>query len=165
MRFRSLLPALLVFVACSDNANLSGMTGNTSNRSTHDFDVTIVQANTPQVFPGQATADVRFDISVTNRIAEPFAVKRITLTSMGGSGYTVPPTTRNYDRTLAPGDTYTFEYWATTELGENVGPTPRAPLVIRAVIEAANAAGTKRQETFTARLNGRVAVGVAGGGS
>lgn len=158
---RFLLSALLVFVACSSNVNLGGVTGNVSNQSTHDFDVTIVQASTPQVFRGQTTADVRFDISVANRTAESYAVKRITIQTMGGSDYSVPPTTRNYDRVIAPGTTETFEYWATTTLGENVGPTPRAPLTVRTTIEAANADGAKREETFTARLNGRVSV-VAG---
>ena len=161
-RSRFLLPAFLVLaLACSSNLNVGGVTGDASHQSTEDFDVTIVQANTPQVFRGQSTADIRFDISVANRTAEAYAVRRITMQTVGGSQYTVPITVRQFERTIAPGTTETFEYWATTNIGDLEGPSPRAPITVRTMIEATGPDGSKREETFTARLNGRLQMGVS----
>lgn len=156
---RLLAPAaLLLALACSSGLG-TGITGQTDGQSTEDFDVRVEQANTPMVMEGHDTADVRFDITVRNRTAEPYTIRRIALQSLGGSTYRVPLNTRSYEKTVAPGTEAKIEYWASTAV-DDVTLGAKAPLVLRTTLNVVGNDGKPREETFTARVNGHVAVGV-----
>lgn len=157
---RRLLPGLvlLAFVGCS-SASAVGTTGDAGEASTEDFAVTIAQTATPEVFRGDRSADVKFDLAIVNRTSEPYAIERITLQSLAGGTYYVPPNSRKFGKTIAPGAEEHFAFWTTTYVTET---TAKAPLTLRATIEARGAdSGTERQEVFTQRLNGRVQVRAA----
>ncbi|HEY0140129.1 MAG TPA: hypothetical protein VGF48_04480 [Thermoanaerobaculia bacterium] len=157
---RVFLPGLFLFVltACAGGLG-SGITGNTEGQSTEDFDVAVVQSNTPMVMEGDTSADVRFDITVRNRTSQPYTIRRIALQSLGGSTYRLPISTRSYEMQIAPGTEAKLEYWASTEVSDStIGA--RAPLVLRTTLSVVGADGTPREEIFTGRVNGHVAVGV-----
>lgn len=154
-----LLPLLLLGLACAQSASLVANTSRASEGSTEDFDVTVVQTNTPTVMRNQRDADVQFEITVKNRTQEPWTVRRITVQSMGGATYSIPVTSREYDRTIAAGAQEKFGYWARAEVTE-IG-TARHPVTLRTSIEAMSANGAVRDEVFTTRLNGRVQLQVS----
>lgn len=156
---KTMLPLFVLLLAACAGGLDTGITGNTEGQSTDDFDVAVVQSNTPTVMEGHNTADVRFDITVRNRTAEPYTIRRIALQSLGGSTYRVPVTTRGYEKTLEPGTEAKIEYWASTEVSDStVGA--RAPLVLRTTLSVIGKDGKPRDETFTGRVNGVVALGV-----
>ena len=157
---RLLVPLLLVLTACAGGLG-TGITGQTEGQSTDDFDVAVVQSNTPMVMEGDDRADVRFDITVRNRTAQPYTLRRVAIQSLGGNAYRVPVTTRNYETEIAPGDEAKIEYWASTDVSDaTIGA--RAPLVLRTTLSVVGADGKSREETFTGRVNGLVAVGGTG---
>ena len=153
---------LLACVGCIvESGSLVANTSRASESSTEDFDVKVVQTNTPTVMRNQHDADVQFEITVKNRTQEPYTIKRITLQSMAGTTYSIPVTTREYDKLIAPGAEETFGYWARAEVSE-IG-SARRPVTVRTSIEATNADGATRKEIFTTRLNGRVQLQVSAG--
>src|SRR5687767_15492997 len=117
MRMLVLPLVFLTFVACAQSAAVTANTG-TAEGSTEDFDVIVVQTNTPTVMRNQRDADVQFEITVKNRTQEPWTVRRITLQSMAGTTYSIPVTSREYDRTIAPGAQEKFGYWARADVEE-----------------------------------------------
>jgi len=150
---------LLACLGCAESASLVANTSRASQQSTEDFDVTVVQTNTPTVMRNQHDADVQFDITVKNRTQVPYTVKRITLQTMAGTTYSIPVTSREYDKTIAPGKEETFGYWARAEVSE-IG-TARRPMTVRTSIEATDAEGATRREVFTSRINGHVQLQVS----
>lgn len=170
MTRRAVLPLLLLLLAACSSGTVNGVdailaggvTGNTEGRSTDDFDVTIVQANTPMVMSGHKTADVRFDIRVKNRTEEPYTIERVVLVSLAGSTYRLPMTTREYRQVVAPGEETKIEYWATSQVDDHTMGA-KAPITLRATLDLRSGGGAAREEVFTTRLNGRVAVSATGG--
>jgi len=161
MRKLVLLLLLLACLGCAESAAVVANTGSAEG-STEDFDVVVVQANTPTVMRNQRDADVQFEITVKNRTQEPWTVRRITLQSMAGTTYSIPVTSREYDRTIAPGAQEKFGYWARADV-EELG-TARQPVTLRTSIEAISASGATREEVFTSRVNGRVQLQISAAG-
>ena len=157
MRISRLLPLLsllLLSFACAESASLVGTTGAASEGSTTDFDLTIVQTSAPPVMRGQTDVDVRFEITVANRTQEPYTIKRIGLQSMSSAGFEVPITSREFEQTIPAGTKKRFDYWARA-LVSDLG-TARQPVTIRVTLDAVDASGSERKETFISRINGRV---------
>ena len=155
------LPLLLLTLACASSGSVTGVTGVTSEASTEDFDVTIAQANTAMVMRNQSRTDIRFNITIANRTGEPYTIRRVTLQSMSGTTLRIPVSSREFDKTIEPGAKVQLPYWATAEV---IGLSEeRPPLAMRASIEATDASGAERNETFMARLNGRVQVQLRAG--
>lgn len=151
---------LAILTASCGSGGASLVTGDTSHASTDDFLVRIAQTSTPTVMRGQTSTDVLFEIDVKNRTDQPWNIEKIALQSMGGGTYRVPVSTRKYERTVAPGQEETFEYWVTIELGDEIlGARPA--MVMRATLYA-EADGVKREEEFTSSVNGRLTVGGMG---
>lgn len=163
MRKLVLLLPLLACLGCSESASLVANTSRASESSTEDFAVKVEQTNTPTVMRNQHDADVQFEITVKNRTQEPYTIKRITLQSMAGTTYSIPVTSREYDKRIAPGAEEKFGYWARAEVSE-IG-TARRPVTVRTSIEATNGDGAMRKEVFTMRLNGHVQLQVSAGGA
>jgi hypothetical protein len=166
MRAIRILPLVVLFVACAGgafygsagDADKSAAVVGTSGRnmaSTEDFDVSIVQAETPMMMYGQPDVDIKFDITVLNRTKEPCTVKRIALQSIGGVSFEVPVTTREFKKVIAPGQKAKFGYWARAYVTD---ATSRQPVTMRALLETVSASGQERSEEYTARLNGRFQV-------
>lgn len=167
MRASSFLPILLL-TACAGgafygsagddekSAALVGTTGRNT-ASTEDFDVTIVQAETPMMMYGQPDVDIKFDVTVSNRTNEAYLVKRIALQSIGGVSFDVPVTTRAFRKTIPPGQKAKFGYWTRANVTD---ATSRQPVTMRALLEAVSASGRERSEEYTARLNGRFQIQV-----
>lgn len=156
-----LLPLLflLLTIGCATNGTLTANTGSPAEGSTEDFDVSIVQANTPVVMREQSTADLRFDITIANRTEEPYAIKRITLQSMSGANFTIAARTRPFDQTIAAGGKAQLTFWATARVWD-LG-SAKQPLTLRATLDAVSGSGAERSETFTARVNGNLQLQVA----
>ncbi|HJQ38015.1 MAG TPA: hypothetical protein VKB93_12825 [Thermoanaerobaculia bacterium] len=159
---RRTLPLLLLLLttACATTGTIVGNTGGASTEgSTDDFGVTIVQANAASVMRGQSSAEVRFDITIANRTQEPYTIKRIVLQSMSVGGFVVPLRTRTFDKTIAAGAKGQLPFWATAQVSDT--GTPRHPVTLRASVDAVSASGEERSETFTAQINGRLHMQIA----
>lgn len=151
-RLSFILLAATVVAGCS--AGMVARTGETAEASTEDFDVTIEQTNAPVLESGARTTDVRFEIHVKNRTAEPWTIDRIALQSMGGGAYVVPARIRTYERVVAPGKEEAFEFWASADVRQDV-ILAKAPITMRTTLYA-KTDGNERREQFMQSLNGRL---------
>jgi len=110
----------------------------------------------PGAIPGPV--DVKYAITVTNRTRESVHLSQIDLQSVGGETPQIDVTTRKFNKTIEPGAKATVEYWATVHVRDaTIGAA--GPMVIRTRLHL-DAGETKRLESFTRRVNGRLSVGV-----
>jgi len=143
----------------SDGTAASLMTGD-AGETTEDLDVDIEQMNAPMMMAGFTTVDVKFEVAVKNRTQTPVTIEHIALQSVGAGDYQIPPRSRPFHKTIAPGAEQKFEFWATAQVGDTTIGT-KAPLTLRAMLTLKDVQG-KRTESFVRRVNGRVAVGISG---
>src|SRR4051794_39681246 len=54
---------------------------------------------------------INFRMDVTNTAKVPVTLKRINVVSQGSGGYNVPNTSRPFDKTIPPGETFQTEFW------------------------------------------------------
>jgi hypothetical protein len=148
----------LTLLACQSSGNLTGQTGRREQSSTNDFEVVVEQAVSPMVMPSHDDAQVRFDVTVFNHLPAPLTIQRISLQSMGGAGYSIPVTTREYTKVIEPGASETIEFWAAAAVSDATMGT-HVPVTIRTTVEAV-ADGKQRREEFMNRVNGHVTTGV-----
>lgn len=142
-----------------DGTAASLMTGHVT-ETTEDLDVAIEQMNAPMMMSGFTSVDVKFEVAVKNRTQAPVTIEHIALQSVGAGDYQIPPRSRPFHKTIAPGEERKFEFWATAQVGDTTIGT-KAPLMVRAMLTLKDAQG-KRTESFIRRVNGRVAVGITG---
>lgn len=162
MRTR-LTPLLLLasfFLSCT-NTRIGAVTMNTGQA---DFDSTdklrfeIEQTAFPMTFAADRGAtDVSFRITITNRLAAPVTVKRLTLQSMGGSSFRLETSSRKFNKTIAPGAKESFKYWAPAVATDLTNT--RVPLVVRTTVDAVTD-GTRIREVFNRRVNDEVSIDV-----
>jgi hypothetical protein len=116
--------------------------------------------NAPMMMSGFRTVDVKFEVAVKNRTQTPVTIEHIALQSVGAGDYQIPPRSRPFHKTIAPGAEQKFEFWATAQVGDTTIGT-KAPLTMRAMLTLKDPQG-QRTESFIRRVNGRVAVGITG---
>jgi hypothetical protein len=157
---------LLFLTACvsgtiaNNGRDIEALTGDDSAQSTNDFDVEIEQVTTPMAMPSAipGPVDVKYAITVANRTTAPIHLSQVDLQSVGGESPQIDVMTRKFNKTIEPGAKATFEYWATVHVRDaTIGAA--GPMVIRTRLHL-NAGETKRQESFTRRVNGRLSIGV-----
>lgn len=157
--WRIALAALLLGSLSCASGTAVGTTGEVG-ETTEDLDVDIEQLNAPMMMQGFNSVDVKFQIAVKNRMQAPVTVSHIALQSIGGSDYQIPPRTRPFNKTIAPGAEEKFEFWATARVDDPTIGT-KAPLTMRTMLTLKDSQG-QRTESFVRRVNGRVAVGITG---
>jgi len=54
---------------------------------------------------------INFGVAITNHASIPITLKRINVQSMGSGGYNVAPTSRPFEKTIAPDATEQVEFW------------------------------------------------------
>ena len=62
---------------------------------------------------------IDFGVAITNHATIPITLKRLNVQSMGSGGYNVPPTSRPFNKTIAPDATEQVEFW----VGANASPS------------------------------------------
>ena len=63
---------------------------------------------------------INFGVAITNHASIPITLKRINVQSMGSGGYNVPPTSRPFDKTIAPEATEQVEFWVGANATQSV---------------------------------------------
>jgi hypothetical protein len=94
--------------------------------STSDFAVQITQTNEPVLIAVDQPANFVYRIAVTNNTATPVTLKWIQLRTTGSGPYVFGPSSRRYDKAIAPGATETVDFWATGTITDYTrgGPSP-----------------------------------------
>src|ERR1044072_988164 len=107
-----LLTALLA--ACASNNNLK--------TNIPQPEVLLEQVSSQPAVAEHVTGGlpVYFNLSVTNNANIPITLKRINIQSMGSGGYNVPPTSRPFNVTIAPGATEQEQFWVGTFATQSV---------------------------------------------
>lgn len=167
-----LLPVLLVLVGCTastlsvGNANEDGAAAATAaiSRETDSdeasgLDVDVIQTAAPPVMGSESSVDVQYTFEVKNRGTEPVAVKRISIWSAGGA-YEVESRSRTFKKTVAPGATEKFPFWARA-IGVSSLTGTSGPITLRTELQVEDSQGL-RKAAFVRQVGGRVSVGVTG---
>jgi hypothetical protein len=157
MRYRILLPALVLFLAAACASAPDTKVGEGS--TTTNLQVSIDQTNEPFLAARQSRLDFRYNIDIRNESSEPVTVERITLSSIGSAAPVQLATrTRGFDRVIAPGATETFDFW-TTGLVQDYTSGHRGPLTVRVRPTIRGGDGKGRTETFMRRIEADYTVG------
>ena len=155
--------SLLLATACvsgtiaNNGKDIEAITGDDDAQSTDDFEVAIEQVATPMAMPAATPGpiDVKYAITVENRTKVPVHLSRIDLQTVGGEQAQIDVMTRKFDKTIDPGAKTTVDYWATVHVNNaNIGAS--APMIVRTRLHLDG-----RLESFTRRVNGRLAVGLS----
>lgn len=106
--------AVLLLAAC-------GSSSNNLKVDIQEPEVQVVQLSAQPSVAEHVTGGVPIDfgVAITNHADIPITLKRINIQSMGSGGYNVPPTSRPFDKVIAPGATEQVEFW----VGANAPPS------------------------------------------
>ena len=105
--------------------------------------VSILQTSTMPVLAEHITGgmSVSLRMSVTNQATIPITLKRAEIQSVGEGGWDLRATQREFDRTIPPGATESFDLWVEAEAGQSVAGT-NAPVTVRVMTIYGSDAGT-----------------------
>ena len=93
----------------------------------------IARTNLSEAAPTVATGiNVRYEIAITNNAQVPITLKRIDLDAMAGGGFELQAKTRQYDVTIAPGDTQSVDFVTAAYIRDPTGSDARTPVAVRA---------------------------------
>lgn len=84
---------------------------------------------------------VQYGISINNTTTTSLRFKRIDIQSVGMGAYSLAPTSKPFDVTLAPGETRVVELWAPAIIDNNTIVGANGPVTLRAVAHFESAAG------------------------
>ncbi len=166
----SFLSAAVITFAFSCAAHFGGAGvattfGDADYSSNDNYDVKIVQAESPMSFPraDKGSIDVRFDITIKNHLKTPVLIDRISLQSMSGSLYRLETSTRRYQKTIEAGAEETFKFWAPARVQGTMFDS-RAPMVVRAVVDTM-VGDAQTREVFNREVNDSIGVAARIGGN
>lgn len=143
----------------SDNTSASGQAiiARESSDGSGALDVNINFPDPPPVMPGTTQADIDYVFDVRNVGTSPATIKRISISSAAGT-YQLERWSRNYKKTIAPGETEKLNFVArAVQINDNFGL--RGPITVRAEVEFENADGVQRS-AFVRNLGGDISVGM-----
>lgn len=132
MRTVLLLTALLLVFGCAtDNATDSGASGGP------EPDVAIIQvsrvAEGTQYDTGPVSA--QYAVEVKNTLAAPVQLRRVSVQSIGGGSYTLPPHSQGFSETIEPGATKRVSFWAPAYVAVQTVAGANGPVTVRGTIE------------------------------
>jgi hypothetical protein len=151
--------ALLLLTACATPRPVTAPPERVVGNTTDDFHVSIQQTNNPLTELGHELVEVRYNITVKNRTAEPWTIERIALQSVGASGiFVVPASVQEFNRVITPGAEEQFDFRVTADVHTNATPSKVRPVTLSAKLYAARE-DVKREEEFARQLYGNVSFG------
>lgn len=127
---------LLIVVGCasSDNTASSGP----------EPDVALIQLSRvpegTQYDTGPVSA--HYAVEVKNTLAEPVALRRVAVQSIGGGSYTLPAYSQGFNETIAPGETKRVSFWAPAYVAIQTVAGANGPVTLRGTLEFE--AGTRK---------------------
>lgn len=167
-----LLSSMLLLLGCAGNTlSASGSGGNMAGAATittppdsgldspQGLDLDVVQTAAPPVMGGETSIDVQYTFEVKNTSPAPATVRRITIWSAGGGAFQIENRSRTFRKTIAPGTTEKFPFWARATGVSSLSGT-NAPVTLRVELQVDAAEGT-RKATFLRAVNGTTSIGVS----
>jgi hypothetical protein len=143
----------------ASGAVIANIAADSDSASARGIDLEVVQTAAPPVMGNVSSVDVQYTFEVKNQGTVPTTVRRITIWSAGGA-YDVETKSRTFKKTIAPGATAKFPFWARA-IGVSSLTGTNAPVTLRAELQLEEGDAT-RKATFVRTVNGHLTVGVSG---
>lgn len=121
------LLALIVAAACSSGGG--GISANIPKPKVQIIARTNLSETAPTVPSG---INATYEIAVTNNAEIPITLKRVDLDSMAGGGFSLQSRSRQYDMTIAPGETRSVDFTTAAYISDPNSFDARQPVAVRA---------------------------------
>jgi hypothetical protein len=143
---RSAAPLLLIvfFLACSS-------TQHPANLLEPEFRIRQVGGQAQVARHMQGAIAVNLEMEIINRSSEPLTVERIQVESMGAGAYTIPSTSRPFEKVIPPDRIEVFDLWAPAN-AENTILGANGPVTVRSVVTYRSPLG-KFQKIYVRQVN------------
>jgi len=112
-----LLFALLVVAGCGSTPATNNAKVNIPEPEVH---LVQISAQPPVAEHVTGGIPINFGVTITNHASIPITLKRINVQSMGSGGYNVAPTSRPFDKTIAPDATEELQFWVAANADQSV---------------------------------------------
>jgi len=99
----------------------------------------------------QGAIAVNLEMEIINRSSEPLTVERIQVESMGAGAYTIPSTSRPFEKVIPPERIEVFDLWAPAN-AENTILGANGPVTVRSVVTYRSPLG-KFQKIYVRQVN------------
>jgi hypothetical protein len=127
MRTLLISAAFLLVLGCATNSAPSGP----------EPDVALIQLSRVPEGTQYDTGPVNahYAVEVKNTLAEPVALRRVAVQSIGGGSYTLPAYSQGFNETIAPGETKRVSFWAPAYVATQTVAGANGPVTLRGTLE------------------------------
>ncbi|MGH9423389.1 MAG: hypothetical protein ACRD3J_25675 [Thermoanaerobaculia bacterium] len=77
----------------------------------------------------------QYAVDVKNTLAAPLQLRRVSVQSIGGGSYTLPPHSQGFNETIEPGATKRVTFWAPAYVAVQTVAGANGPVTVRGTIE------------------------------
>ena len=132
MRSVLVLTALLLVAGCATDAATDG-----ASPGGPEPDVAIIQLSRVAEGTQHDTGPIstQYAVEVKNTLAAPVQLRRVSVQSIGGGSYTLPPYSQGFNETIAPGTTKRVTFWAPAYVAVQTVAGANGPVTVRGTIE------------------------------